>query len=154
MRRIILWLATTATVLTLLLTYHTSLSSGLSSATAASAPAVPNTTGTTGSTTDSASSTGAASTTDGTYTGNSVNTRWGAVKVQITITDGKISEVTAVDYPHGNSKDKQINSYALPKLRSEVLSAQSANIDTVSGATVTSNGYIDSLQSALDQVKK
>ncbi|GAB7005451.1 hypothetical protein JCM18899A_29240 [Nocardioides sp. AN3] len=64
---------------------------------------------------------------------------------------GKVTDVQVVDYPHGNPRDAEINSYALPILIKETLSAQSANIDMVSGATVTSDGYLRSLQSALDQ---
>ena len=56
----------------------------------------------------------------------------------------------AIQYPDENPKDQRINSYALPILNSEVVAAQSASIDAVSGATVTSNGYTESLQSALD----
>jgi uncharacterized protein with FMN-binding domain len=56
-----------------------------------------------------------------------------------------------LQYPNGNGKDAEINSYALPILTQETTSAQSASIDMVSGATVTSTGYIQSLQSALDQ---
>ena len=55
------------------------------------------------------------------------------------------------EYPNGNGRDQQINSYALPQLVSETLSAQSASIDMVSGATYTSQGYLQSLQSAIDQ---
>jgi uncharacterized protein with FMN-binding domain len=53
-------------------------------------------------------------------------------------------------YPSGNHRDEEINAYALPVLRQAVLDAQSAHIDTVSGATVTSDGYKQSLQAALD----
>jgi uncharacterized protein with FMN-binding domain len=56
-----------------------------------------------------------------------------------------------IQYPSGNNTDEQINSYALPTLVRATLDAQSANIDMVSGATVTSGGYVQSLQSALDQ---
>ena len=56
-----------------------------------------------------------------------------------------------LQYPSGNGTDAQINGYALPVLIQETLDAQSANIDMVSGATVTSGGYTESLQSALDQ---
>jgi uncharacterized protein with FMN-binding domain len=56
-----------------------------------------------------------------------------------------------VQYPQANGRDQQINAYALPILAQEVTQAQSANIDAVSGATVTSDGYIQSLQSAIDQ---
>jgi major membrane immunogen (membrane-anchored lipoprotein) len=85
-----------------------------------------------------------------TVTGESVQTRWGPVQVRVTVTDGKVTDVTAVTYPQDNPRDQQINSYALPELRSEALRAQSADIDTVSGATYTSDGYRESLQSALD----
>lgn len=86
-----------------------------------------------------------------TYTGDSTDTQWGPVQVQITVQNRKITKVSVVDYPHGNPRDQEINSYALPQLVQETLSAQSAQIDTVSGATVTSDGYLGSLQSALDR---
>jgi uncharacterized protein with FMN-binding domain len=73
------------------------------------------------------------------------------VQVQITVADGKITAAEAVQYPTNNGKDQQINAYAVPKLNQEVTAAQSASIDAVSGATVTSDGYIQSLQSAIDQ---
>ena len=87
----------------------------------------------------------------GTFTGDSVTTRWGPVQVEITVADGKITAVQAVEYPQDNARDRQINAYALPVLAQEVTQAQSAQIDAVSGATVTSDGYIQSLQSAIDQ---
>jgi uncharacterized protein with FMN-binding domain len=85
-----------------------------------------------------------------TVTGDTVQTRWGPVQVRVTIKNGKITDVTALQYPSENPRDQQINSYAIPQLRSEALAAQSASIDTVSGATYTSEGYQQSLQSALD----
>jgi len=85
-----------------------------------------------------------------TVTGDTVQTRWGPVQVRITLKSGKLTEVTAVTYPQDNPRDQEINSFALPRLRSEALQAQSADIDTVSGATYTSDGYRQSLQSALD----
>src|SRR4051812_31857259 len=86
-----------------------------------------------------------------TYTGDAVDTRWGPVQVQITVTSGKVTDSQAVVYPNGNGRDVEINSYALPVLSQEAVQQQSAQIDTVSGATVTSDGYVQSLQSALDQ---
>ncbi|WP_037670641.1 FMN-binding protein [Streptomyces griseus] len=83
-------------------------------------------------------------------TGDSVQTRWGPVQVRITVRDGKLTEVTPVTYPTENPRDQEINAYAVPELRREALAAQSADIDTVSGATYTSDGYRQSLQSALD----
>ena len=100
----------------------------------------------------SGSSNGSAgSATSGTYTGSSVMTRWGAVQVQITVANSKITAAKAVEYPKANPRDRQINAYALPVLAQEATQAQSANIDAVSGATVMSDGYIQSLQSAIDQ---
>ena len=86
-----------------------------------------------------------------TVTGSTVDTQWGPVQVQLSISGGRITDVAVPQYPSGNSQDDAINSYALPILVRETLSAQSANIDMVSGATVTSTGYIQSLQSAIDQ---
>lgn len=77
-------------------------------------------------------------------------TRYGVVQVQVVITNGAISDVVAVQYPQQDRMDQQINSQAIPMLRSQVISAQSAKIDGVSGATFTSDGYITSVQSALD----
>ena len=78
-------------------------------------------------------------------------TRWGPVQVRITVQGGKITDSHAVVYPNNNGRDVEINSYALPVLDQEAVQAQSANIDMVSGATVTSGGYLQSLQSAIDQ---
>ncbi|MGW4320111.1 FMN-binding protein [Streptomyces sp. NPDC004684] len=85
-----------------------------------------------------------------TVTGESAQTRWGPVQVRITLEGGRITDVTAVVYPTENPRDQEINSYAIPELRREALAAQSADIDSVSGATYTSDGYRTSLQSALD----
>ena len=81
--------------------------------------------------------------------GSVANTVWGPVQVRATIANGRITEVTVLQQPHGTDRDAQINAYALPVLRQEVLQAQ---IDTVTGATVTSGGYVQSLQAALDIV--
>ncbi|HVU93188.1 MAG TPA: FMN-binding protein [Jatrophihabitans sp.] len=104
-----------------------------------------------GSSSSSSSSSAASSGSSRTVTGDSVDTRWGPVQVQITVRGGKITNVAVVDYPNGNPRDQEINSYAIPQLNQEVLAAQSGKIDTISGATVTSDGYIGSLQSALDK---
>ena len=90
---------------------------------------------------------------DGTYQGPSTSTRWGPVQVQITVSGGKVTDVQAIDYPTENGRAEEINSYATPRVAAEGLAAPSATIDMVSGATVTSRGYITSLQSALDQAK-
>jgi uncharacterized protein with FMN-binding domain len=85
------------------------------------------------------------------YTGQAVDTRYGPVQVRIDVSGGKISKIDVLQYPDGLQRDQDINSYALPVLNQEALAAQSAQIDSVSGATYTSDGYTQSLQSALDQ---
>lgn len=99
-----------------------------------------------GSTPSSPSATGTR-----TVTGELAQTRWGPVQVQITLSGDKVTSVQVVQVPAGNPRDVEINDYAVPVLKQETLQAQSAQIDSVSGATVTSEGYIASLQSALDQ---
>ena len=155
MKRIASWLLGTVTAVTLLFGYHTSTSGpATASDTVVATPAVPQDTGSTGSGTSGSTSTSSGSTSSGTastVTGSVASTRWGPVQVSITVTDGKITAVDVPQYPTGNGKDRQINASALPILTKETLSAQSADIDMVSGATVTSEGYVHSLQSALDQ---
>lgn len=92
-------------------------------------------------------------TTTGTVTGDAADTRYGPVQVQVTVKDGKIESVTATEYPTQGPRDQQINAYAIPALNSEAVAANGAGIDMISGATFTSEGYIASLQSALDQVR-
>lgn len=77
-------------------------------------------------------------------------TEHGPVQVQVTIEGGRITAVTALQYPSAERRSQQINAVALPQLSAEVIDAQSANIDVVSGATETTDGYVASLQSALD----
>lgn len=151
MRKMVLALAGTVSGLVMLLSYHTSLAGG--GAVAAPAPIGAAGTGTSAGTGGGSSSSGGTTSPGGssTVTGDAVQTQWGPVQVQITVGGGKLTDVTAVQYPNGNGRDQQINEYALPVLAQEALAAQSADIDLVSGATVTSDGYLRSLQSALDQ---
>ncbi|TQJ30961.1 FMN-binding protein [Microbacterium sp. SLBN-146] len=97
--------------------------------------------------------TGTSTLADGTYTGGAASTRYGPVQVEVTVSGGAITDVQVLEYPDGNGRDRQINERALPVLVSETLSAQSSDIDMVSGATFTSRGYLDSLQSAIDQAQ-
>jgi uncharacterized protein with FMN-binding domain len=162
-KKIVLWLMSTLTVLVLLFGYHTSTSSKAtaSAESSAAAPVAGGATagGTGGSASSSAGAGSSSSSSSGsgttsattTFTGDSASTRWGPVQVEITVANGTITDVSVVDYPDNNGKDRQINARALPVLVKETLQAQSANIDMVSGATVTSDGYVESLQSALDQ---
>lgn len=72
------------------------------------------------------------------------------MQVQITVSAGKITEVTALSLTNTDGKSIQISNRAAPLLRSEVLAAQSAGVKSISGATVTSNAYLSSLQAAID----
>ncbi len=91
------------------------------------------------------------SSSSGTFTGDAVMTQFGAVQVEITVRNGEITKSVVTQVPWNNGRDQQINSYAVPVLNDEVVQAQSSSIDMVSGATFTSEGYIQSLQSAIDQ---
>ncbi|BAK33033.1 hypothetical protein MLP_00190 [Microlunatus phosphovorus NM-1] len=181
MRRIVLWLASTVTIVVLLFGYHTSRNqTEAATAPTASAPSTssssPGSGGSTGSgsgsgsggsgsdesgatpspspsnsSSDSSDSKSNDTSASGTYTGSVAQTRWGPVQVEITVAGSKITKVDVVQYPDGNHRDEEINAYAIPTLVQETLSQQSAAIDMVSGATVTSDGYVQSLQSALDK---
>jgi len=155
MKRIATWFLSTVTVVVLMFGYHTSTNSTLS---ATSQPAFVGSSSTGGSTSSTTKSNGGSTgnsnsntTSSSTVTGDVAQTRWGPVQVELTVQAGSVTEVRVLQYPTGNSTDEQINSYALPVLIQETLDSQSANIDMVSGATVTSVGYQQSLQSALDQ---
>ena len=86
---------------------------------------------------------------DGTYTGPSVDVNYGLVEVQATVQNGKIAQVQFLDYPHDRRTSQQINAIAMPYLQQEAIQVQSANVDIISGATLTSEGFQMSLQSAL-----
>jgi len=167
MRRIVIWVFSTAVALVLLLSYRTSLSGPKTTnvvAQGTQAPGVvggnapsPGPTGTPRSKASPGSTAKVApshsSGTGGhpvTANGSVAQTVWGPVQVQVHITGKKITDVTTLIYPTGTGRDQEINSYALPILRQQALSAQSAQIDGVSGATYTSDGYRSSLQAALD----
>jgi uncharacterized protein with FMN-binding domain len=167
MRRIAVAALSTISGLVLLFSYHTSLDrssavplgaapgtgGGTTGRTpSGSAPA----TGSGGGSPGSSGSSGSGSSTEAaaeprTVTGETADTRWGPVQVQITVAGGKVTAARTLQVPDGNFRDQEINSYAVPILNQEAVQAQSAQIDAVSGATVTSDGYIRSLQSALDQ---
>jgi uncharacterized protein with FMN-binding domain len=88
----------------------------------------------------------------GVATGALAQTDYGAVQVRVTVTGGRIVKVTALRLPHGNQMDVQLSKPAARMLERRVISAQSASVDMVSGATYTSQGYLSSLQSALDRL--
>jgi uncharacterized protein with FMN-binding domain len=160
MRRIAAWVTGTIAGLVLLFSYHTStmgpaaphavggrlaaLPAGPAATSPATAPAVsPAAPAVSPPTAGPPSG-------DRVVTGPSVPTRRGPVQVQIRVQGGRLVDVAAPVLPDANFRDERINAYAVPILRQEALDAQSANIDTVSGATLTSDGYIASLQAALD----
>ena len=161
MRRIALWLASTVTIVVLLFGYHTSTNktaatAAPSSSTTSSAASAPSSSSTPSSAPSSSSPTPSSSPspTAGaarTYTGSVAQTRWGPVQVEVTVAGDTITKVNVLQQPNGNPKDVEINDYALPILVQDTLDAQSAEIDMVSGATVTSVGYVQSLQAALDE---
>ena len=172
MKKIVYALMATVTGLVLLFSYRTSTvpesTSALADAPSSGVATVPKTTPSpSASTSSGSSSTSSGSTssgsssvqtsssglTDGTYTGQAANTRFGPVQVQITVSGGAITDVQVPQYPSESGRDQQINSRALPVLVKETVQAQSAEVDMVSGATYTSTGYRTSLQSALDQAR-
>lgn len=168
MRRIVTAILSTITGLVLLFSYHTSTDgstvAGLAvaqlgpSTGSSSESRSPNGVGPGSSGSGSTGSSGAGSgsgrssaASAATFTGDVAQTQWGPVQVQITVKAGKVTRSRAVQYPQNNDRDYMINSYALPILDQEVVQQQSAAIDVVSGATVTSDGYLQSLQAAIDQ---
>ena len=94
--------------------------------------------------------------TDGSCTGDSVTgqevmTRWGPVQVSATVSGGSVCAVQAIEWPQGDGRSQQINAYAIPQLDAWA-SASPTQFDYVSGATYTSQGYHQSLQSILDSL--
>jgi uncharacterized protein with FMN-binding domain len=87
------------------------------------------------------------------FDGDTIQTKFGPVQVQAQIQNGILVAVAIIQYPDGDGKSVRINQRALPELQSEALTAQSAEVDTVSGATYTSNAYAKSLQSAIDEAR-
>jgi uncharacterized protein with FMN-binding domain len=133
-----MWALGTVTVLVLLFSYHTSTSSRFAPSQAAvaareraeSSPDLPG---------------------SGTFDGDAVVTRFGVVQVRITVEDGRITTVEALQVPNRDRHDDLINARAVPILNAEAVREQRADVDLVSGATLTSQGYVQSLQSAIDK---
>ncbi len=90
---------------------------------------------------------------DGTYTGPSVDAYYGYVQVQAIVSGGKLTNVQFLSYPNDRRTSQQINGQAMPLLTQEAISAQSANVDAVSGASDTSAAFVQSLGAALAQAK-
>ena len=180
MRRIVLWAMSTLTVLVLLFSYNTSRSStalvaaetrqvttssktsdstgsssGSSAASSADSagqdPTAASSSSGSSTGSSSASSSGSSSSAAKTYSGDAIMTRYGNVQVQITVQNGKITAADVLQVPMNDRHDEMINSMAVPVYNQEAVSSQSAQIDVVSGATYTWQGYTQSLQSAIDQ---
>jgi uncharacterized protein with FMN-binding domain len=167
LRRVILAICATAVGLVLLLSFKThsqSAVTGASPAAALGSPTPgPDASGAVGSANVQAGAAGGANVQaratksspaaagGHTVTGAAWPTIYGPVQVKVTVAGGKVTAATAVEYPLNTPRDQQINAYAIPQLNAETVAAGSARIDAVSGATYTSQGYIGSLQNALDK---
>jgi uncharacterized protein with FMN-binding domain len=133
-----MWALATATVLVLLFSYHTSTSSRFAPTQAAVAAR-------------ERGGTEAELATSGRFDGDAVVTRFGVVQVRVTVQDGKIASVEALQVPNRDRHDDLINERAVPILNAQAVAKQSSHLDLVSGATLTSMGYMQSLQSAIDK---
>jgi uncharacterized protein with FMN-binding domain len=144
-RRTLLLAAGTAAGLVLVLTYRTptSFSNATSSASQSAGVVGSAPQRSQGSTTTQAPET---------VTGSTINTQFGPVQVQVTAKAGSLTEVRAVALPSGDPTSARISDYAGPQLQQQALSAQSASLDGVAGASYTSEGFRQSLQSALNQL--
>jgi uncharacterized protein with FMN-binding domain len=162
MRRAVIVLGTTAAGLAALLSFKThSLAAPVPSASAPSTGMPQATASGTGPSSMGATASPAARATPKssatapaaarTVTGKLASTQYGPMQVQVTLAGTKITKVTVLQRTNDGAESDQIDANAIPKLTSETLAAQSAHVDAVSGASYTSSGYIQSLQSALDQ---
>lgn len=163
MKRAILAILVTVTGLVLLLSFKTHATastvptfiSGSSTGNGSTTPnpnATATPTPTPSATSSSAPKSSSNASTSKTVTGAEAQTRYGPVQVQVTVVNGQVTKAVATEYPNQQPRDQQINSYAIPQLEQETIGSSTANIDMVSGATYTSQGYITSLQSALSQL--
>lgn len=145
MKRILFALAATVSGLVLLFSYRTSFGDAVPADTA---------TGTGTAATSSAAGSAGSGLIDGQYTGQTASTRYGPVQLSVTVSAGRISAVDVIQSPNGNGRDREISQRAIPQLVSDTIQTQSASVHFVSGATYTSTGYEQSLQSALDQARQ
>lgn len=118
-----------------------------------------------GSTSDPSSGSGSSTTTtqggstptsggsykNGSYTGAAADAQWGNIQVKITIQNGRLTNVQFLQYPNHRDRSVEINNYAMPQLTSEAIQAQNARVDLISGATDTSEAFVQSLGDALSQ---
>lgn len=130
---------------------HASATTGTTGTTSSPAPTATSTPSPTAAPSAPSSASAAPAVTTKTVTGDSVDTAYGPVQVKVTFEGTTITAIDAVQYPTESGRDQEINAQAIPMLRQEALASQSAKIDSISGATYTSEGYIQSLQSAIDR---
>jgi uncharacterized protein with FMN-binding domain len=90
---------------------------------------------------------------DGSYTGKRYDAFWGKVQLRVVVSNGQITTVQVLDYPHARQASQEINHDALPALEREVIQAQSVKVHAVTGATATTVAYLESLRSALQQAQ-
>lgn len=90
---------------------------------------------------------------DGSYQGSVADAYYGNVQVQADVKNGQLVSVRILQYPNDRNTSRYINSQALPMLKQEAIQAQTAQVDFISGATLTSNAFVQSLSSALDQAQ-
>ena len=126
-------------------------SSGTGSGSGSGSPATPGASTPSPTASPTSGTTTTSSLKDGTFTGTTEQTPFGNVQVAVVISGGKISDVKALQLTDQGGRSVQISNYAAPILRKEVLASQSANVSNVGGATYTTDGYLSSVQSALDQ---
>jgi hypothetical protein len=154
MRRLLLALASTAAGLAAVLSFKTHSSADTSNVAAPAAGAQSGTSGTpagTGSATAAPKGSTAATAGTRTLAGAVDNTPYGPMQVEVTLQGRKITAVKVLQQTNTGTESQQIDANSIPQLTRETLTAQSARIDAVSGATSTSAGYIGSLQNALDK---
>lgn len=170
MKRIVLWVLSTLSALVVLLGYHTSTSSTMattsegaisgslqgqavagttSGSSGSGSPPADSSAGGSGSSGSGAKASGGTSSTSS-VTGTAAPTRYGPVQVQLEVSGSSITNVKVLQYPD-SGHDLQISQYALPQLIQQTLDSKGHSVSMVSGATYTSQGYLTSLQSALDQ---
>jgi uncharacterized protein with FMN-binding domain len=155
MRRLLLALASTAAGLAAVLSFKTHSPAAASEATAA--PATRTQSGSAAGPASTSRAADSAGTADSAgarvITGHVASTQYGPMQVQVILRGSKITDVKVLQQTDTGTESQQIDANAIPKLNRETLTAQSARIDAVSGASYTSAGYIKSLQSALDKAK-
>jgi uncharacterized protein with FMN-binding domain len=150
MKRAPIVLSATVAGLAVTLGFHAHAPAAPPPTTTAQASA-PSSSGSSGSSGSGAAPAAAASSSTKTVTSDVASNQYGNVQLKVTVSNGKVTKIEALQVPQNDRKSAEINAYAEPALQASALQAQSANIDTVSGATYTSDSYKTALQSALDK---